>query len=361
MNKEKVRKNLKKYGLEVIGNYEDLKNVIVKDEKGYVYKIVYSNVINTHQKVSPFHTGNPYTVYNIQKYLDNFCPSSIIISKKYLDNTSYLTFKCGLCGEIYKRPWYKMKECKRKVCNKCQRNISHKSQTKTFQEVTKIFAEYGYKILDNKYIKNSTPIHCEDKDGYKYKISLQNLQKGRTPRMFSWANNFEDCWFNLNNYININHLKNKVININSNRKATFLCECGNEFITDVYRFVQGEKTRCSICTKKVSGLELKVMNFLEENNIKYEYQYCYADCKNKKIMPFDFYLNDYNVCVEVDGDQHFHCAFTNDKERALKEFEKLKRNDKKKEQYCLDNNIRLIRIPFWEIKNNKFKKICLLL
>lgn len=31
-------------------------------------------------------------------------------------------------------------------------------------------------------------------------------------------------------------------------------------------------------------------------------------------------------------------------------------NDNKKEQYCIDNNIGLIRIPYWKIKNEKFKE-----
>ena len=357
MNKEEVKNNLKKHGLEIIDEYNNLNNIAVKDKNGYMYKIRYTNIVTLNQGVKPFHSANPYTTYNIQLYLNDFNPSSTIISKEYFGNTNYLYFKCNICGEEYKRAWYKMQECKYKVCNKCQRSITVKSQTKNFQDVINIFKSYGYYILDSKYIKNSMPMHCQDKDGYRYKISLQNLQKGRIPRMFSWANNFDDCYFNLNNFISKNNLNNRVLEVYHNGKAKFICGCGNEFITDVYRFISGEKRRCEKCTKKISGLELTVMNYLKDNNIKFEYQYSYSDCKNKKLMPFDFYLNDYNTCIEVDGDQHFHCAFINEKEKALKKLEQVKINDRKKEEYCLNNGIGLIRIPYWKIKNGKFKEI----
>lgn len=357
MNKKEIKNNLKKYGLEIIGDYSDLNNISVKDKYEYMYKIRYSNIVTLKQGVRPFHTSNPYTIFNIQLYLNKFNPSSIIVSNQYLNNTCYLDFKCGICEKIYKRPWYKMKECKYKICNECQKNINIKSQTKSFEEVFNIFKSHGYYILDNEYLNNNTPIECQDKYGYKYRISLQNLQKGKAPRMFSWKNNFEDCLHNLNMFIYNNDLKNKVLEINPNGKATFLCECGNAFTTNVYRFISEEKRRCDICTRKISGLELKVLNFLKENNVNFEYQYSYKDCKNKRLMPFDFYLNDYNVCIEVDGDQHFHCSFINEKEKALENLKKVKYNDKKKEKYCLDNNITLIRIPYWKIKNGKFKEI----
>lgn len=47
------------------------------------------------------------------------------------------------------------------------------------------------------------------------------------------------------------------------------------------------------------------MEFLTENKINFEYQYSYPDLKNKKLLPFDFYLTDYNTCIEVDGDNIF--------------------------------------------------------
>ena len=65
-------------------------------------------------------------------------------------------------------------------------------------------------------------------------------------------------------------------------------------------------------------------------------------------MPFDFYLPKYNILIEYDGKQHFlYGGFGID----LLEFMNLKYRDNIKTKYCEDNNIKLIRIPYWEFDN----------
>ena len=56
-----------------------------------------------------------------------------------------------------------------------------------------------------------------------------------------------------------------------------------------------------------------------------------------------------NICIEFDGSQHFYPF--DDSEYYKNEFVKLQLNDKIKNEYCLNNNIKLIRIPYTEIKN----------
>ncbi len=357
MKKNEVKTKLEEYGFNIIEDFKVLNKIKVEDKQKYRYVIDFFNVTILSEKPAPFHKSNPYTLYNIQVYLNNFNLSSEVLSKKYYGNFERLTFRCGVCGNQYNRPWAKMQNYKYKICGKCQRKINIKNQSKTIEEVLDIFKKYGYNILEKEYINNSIPIRCEDVDGYRYYISLNNIQKGRKPRMFSWKYNFEDCEFNLNNFIKNNNLKNKVIEVYKNKKAKFQCECGNNFVTDVYRFISGEKRRCEICTKRISGLELKVMNFLTKNNINFKYQYSYPDLKNEKLLPFDFYLIDHNTCIEVDGDQHFHYAFINDKKKAQENLKRVQKNDRKKEKYCMDNGIGLIRIPYWQIKNGKFKEV----
>ena len=45
--------------------------------------------------------------------------------------------------------------------------------------------------------------------------------------------------------------------------------------------------------------------FLILNNYKFLTQHKFNDCKFKKPLPFDFYLPEYNMCIEFDGEQHF--------------------------------------------------------
>lgn len=61
---------------------------------------------------------------------------------------------------------------------------------------------------------------------------------------------------------------------------------------------------CSKCNM-TSG-EKKVFNFLKINKIKNIFQHTFDGCVGiKRKLPFDFYLPDFNMCIEYDGRQHF--------------------------------------------------------
>ena len=78
-------------------------------------------------------------------------------------------------------------------------------------------------------------------------------------------------------------------------------------------------------------------------NIKFEREYKFEDCRNKNLLPFDFYLLDYNSCIEFDGSQHFKL---NEFFGGAEGFKKIVKNDQIKNEYCKNNNIRLIRIRY---------------
>ena len=55
----------------------------------------------------------------------------------------------------------------------------------------------------------------------------------------------------------------------------------------------------------------------------------------------------YNICIEFDGQQHYHLQFG----KTLLELMNQKYIDNIKTQYCKKNNISLLRIPYWEFNN----------
>ena len=61
-------------------------------------------------------------------------------------------------------------------------------------------------------------------------------------------------------------------------------------------------------------------------------------------LRFDFYLPDYNLCIEFDGKQHFETG----KWAWTKEIkvEDIRYMDDLKNQFCKDNNINLLRLPY---------------
>lgn len=103
---------------------------------------------------------------------------------------------------------------------------------------------------------------------------------------------------------------------------------------------------CPHC--KMSHGELTILNWLEKNKIKFKTQKTFPDCKNIARLKFDFYLPSYNTCIEYDGEQHYY-AF--DSFGGQQRLDLIRKRDEIKNDYCIKNNIKLIRIPYTEYKN----------
>lgn len=121
------------------------------------------------------------------------------------------------------------------------------------------------------------------------------------------------------------------------------CDCGNIKYVSTKNLKQNAVQSCG-CLTKSSG-ELKIEQLLIKIGIIYNLQYKFQNCKNKKCLPFDFYLPEYNICIEYDGEQHYKPVDYWGGEEGFKQRQK---NDEIKNQYCKDNNIKLIRIPYWD-------------
>jgi hypothetical protein len=129
--------------------------------------------------------------------------------------------------------------------------------------------------------------------------------------------------------------------INSRSKMTIICKKHGEFIQNCNSHLMGNG--CPSCRE--SAGEKKIRGFLEINNIKFIPQKRFIDCKHVRSLPFDFYVEEYNMCIEYDGIQHYkEGGFHKNKDS----FELTKKKDKIKSEYCLGKNGRpsLIRISY---------------
>ena len=127
----------------------------------------------------------------------------------------------------------------------------------------------------------------------------------------------------------------------------FYCTIHNEYYYQAPYDALSGKCGCSKCQNRSIG-ERAVSKFFEDSNITYVSQYRFEDCKNIRTLPFDFYLPDYNTCIEYDGELHYKAVDYFGGDDALRN---TKCRDEIKTQYCKENNIKLIRIPYWEFDN----------
>lgn len=130
------------------------------------------------------------------------------------------------------------------------------------------------------------------------------------------------------------------IYVNQDTKIKYVCKvCGHQGESLPNNLLRGGG--CPECN--MSNGEKRVLKYLNDNSIIFDEQYTFKDCRNILPLPFDFYLPDYNACIEYDGEQHFHPVKFFGGEEA---FNQLKRNDSIKNQYCKDHNINLCRIKY---------------
>ncbi len=154
----------------------------------------------------------------------------------------------------------------------------------------------------------------------------------------------------INRSINIHgnkYVYSLVEYVNNKTKVKIICPEHGEFEQTPNRHLVGDG--CPIC--KESKGEKEIRKYLIENGLVFISQHKFHDCKNKRTLPFDFYLPDYNTCIEFDGRQHYlPIKYFG----GLKGLEETKIRDEIKNKYCQDNIIKLIRIKYNE---NIFEKL----
>ena len=137
---------------------------------------------------------------------------------------------------------------------------------------------------------------------------------------------------------------------NSHTKIKIQCKKGHIFYQKFSNHLQGKG--CSICRE--SKGEFLISKILKNNNINFFRQKTFIDCIYKSKLKFDFWIEDNNLLIEYDGIQHYKPMIMFGGEE---EFEKTKIKDKIKDQYCIDNNINLLRISYLDNIYDKLNTI----
>ena len=257
---------------------------------------------------------------------------------------------CRQCGNLSKAS--KMNEY-------YKNNLENRQKT-FYDKLLKICNTNGYTLLSSpqdiknntSYIQYSCPNHgqhrmqvknmingriCPDcrkeKSSQKYRLSVDEVNK-----------RISECggkWINKSEYVN-----------NSTNNLRIICpRCHNNILTtSLQHFVQHGGQVCSECFHKESNGERRIRQYLDEKHIMYYQEHWFADCRDVKPLPFDFFLPEHDTVIEFDGIQHFkdtgyfHYSYTQNQ-----------KHDQIKNIYCSNHDIHLIRIPYTDF--NKIESI----
>ena len=123
------------------------------------------------------------------------------------------------------------------------------------------------------------------------------------------------------------------------------CDCGATSYVDITDLTSGKTKSCG-CIKSFG--EEKIAELLSNNNIAFEKQKTFETCRFQEtnhVAYFDFYVNN-EYLIEYDGVQHFAPIGGWNSEACVQEN---KKRDQEKNQWCKENNIPLIRIPYTKL------------
>lgn len=113
---------------------------------------------------------------------------------------------------------------------------------------------------------------------------------------------------------------------------------------------------CPKCNE--SKGETQVALWLERNKMINIPQKRFCDCCDAKPLPFDFYIPELNTCIEYQGEQHYRPVNFGgiSDEEAYDNFLTTQSHDEIKRNYCMNNNLKLICIPYWEDSDEYLNK-----
>ena len=277
--------------------------------------------------------------------------------------------ECDYCGAIVNVQYkdYLKYKYDKYSCSKCRAlKMSSitlaKRRNDLYRRASDVCQKMGYKLLtpiDKIFTSDSRIIYKCPKHGV-HETKIYTLICGHGCRECGIEENHllsrktpDDVYndFKKNGGILLN--KEEYQNWNCKNLKVICQSCGEIFTTSYCAFMQNGGQLCGKCSKNISKHEHIIKTYLERKGIPFEMQFRFDDCRDKLSLPFDFYLYNDNIAIEYDGEGHYipiNRGGISDEE-ALVVLDNIKRRDSIKTNYCIKNNITLIRIPYWEGEN----------
>lgn len=290
--------------------------------------------------------------------LDNKTKEEYEFLSEYINSRTNMKFKHLKCGNLFEmtatnflsgqrcphckneRKSNSLKESKSiKTINnlkeKCGTEYALLSEYKGYREeliIQHIICGHTWTSSACKFLERSRCPKCSRKETY---INRRKSPEQYEKEFYDVANNefkLLTPYLNKRTKVKVEHLK-----------------CGNIYDVLPLTFTL-DKSGCPICNE--SKGEREVRRILTKYNFKFEEQYKFDDCKNKQSLPFDFAIfnedGSLKFLIEYQGIQHYKRTGYFKGESKLKY---TKQNDKIKKEYCCNNNIQLLEIPYWDFDN----------
>jgi len=259
-----------------------------------------------------------------------------------------IKIKHNICGNVYEPRISSFINDGRR-CSVCSKPHTRNTIDSLIKRCKDINVD-DYSIIDtSEYVNNKSKITVKHNIcGYVFNPRIDNF--------FNKKSGCPKCASNIR--LTIEEIKDKFYEIhptgykleleeqpkNGRSLIKVIHDCGNSWFATLSNLLYN-KTGCPFC--KMSKGEKLIKKYLDDNKILYRSEFRFTDLKNSRPLPFDFYLPDYNMCIEYDGIQHFIPIEYFGGEKSLIYNQMI---DKKKSDYCSEKGIKLVRLTYLDIK-----------
>lgn len=356
-NDNYVKELLDKYKLEIVTDYEKVRNSFyVKNEDGYLLKTTLKDLDkNSYPNIA--HPNNIYSIENIKLWCKLNNKTFTIVSDTYINNTSNLVWHCNICNEDFPATFANIKS--NKGCPFCTgRKVSLSNCLATTNP--EIAEEWDYEKNGNltpydvtSGSKKKVWWRCKTNSNHSWQATIAKRKTRGCPYCSGYlpdeVHNFGTMYPEL--LSEWDYSKNTIsqfkYTVASGKKVWWICaECGHSWKTSIAKRTCN-KTNCPKCNK--SKGEIIIHNYLESIH-KYfipqkEFENLLGVGGNN--LSYDFYLPNENLLIEYQGQFHDGTAEIQTNEGYIKQQE----HDRRKKQYSIDNNIKLLEIWYWDLEN----------
>ena len=343
---EQVEEILSNANLKLVsGEYVNARTKIhVVDESGYQAFATLVALKNGISNVAKFHQDNPYVIDNLKIHFEKIGATITPINFYIKDKRAQLEAVCKN-GHTFHTKW-RIGSNYANTCPECI-DIPLYNIEDVKAEISEISPNI---IIHSDVCKNANSkldIECST-CGHNWKMTYSNMKLGKNCPKCAKAklgierapsiDSIKARMYKINKNITIldNDYKNNRVKLNC------VCDKGHEWQANWNNLRSGKG--CPSCN--ASKLEKVIVDYLEENKVFYEPQKTFKDCRDIKVLRFDFYIPKLNLCIEADGEQHFRSV---DWFGGEEKFKRQKQRDSIKNEFCKSNDIGLLRIRYDEI------------
>lgn len=344
---------------------------------GHIYEVKAIDFINVGKRCPNCYGTKRKEQDEIEKQIKELTNDEYIICSEYKSCKKKIKIKHVICGHMYEvTPSAFLKGSR---CPNCSNKFSRYSTKEIQENIDKIYDANMWNVL-NYYENGKKKVrfvcnkcgkeYCNDYISFKRGVFKCNecikIKKARIKLLKKFIQI-------KNEKIKVNKISEKLESKYKIHEETFKIIHGNTLtiLEKKYNVSDKFKVKCNICDEifvtnfknlkrgnscprcNMSKGERKIEQWFINNEIVYDRQYSIKDSIIEKLK-FDFAAlstNDELILIEYDGEQHYSEDAQFGVNNKTEKYNKLRKNDDRKNSYTNDNNIKLIRIPYYDFDN----------